>query len=678
VSSPATKEAAESALRAGRLAEAATLYESLCATAPRDSANWSALGEIQAAIGEFANSVVSLKKAVTLNPQQGSLWASLGASQLDLGKLDEAAESLHTSLQLHPNQPGAHYNLAATLVRLGRHDEAIDNYRQAIALNPLFAEAWLNLSSLYSHRGEYNQAIRAAEEALRLRPAFPEARNNLGQALAALGQNDQAVECYRAALKLSPDYPEAHSNLAASLVHRGRPQEAGQHARRALQLRPDFPEATNNLGNALIRLGEIREAVRVLSAVPVGDRGHDLVQDNRLLALNYDPDLSPGTIADEHRLWGHRHTQAGTGAPRQSHRRLRVAYLSPDFSAHSVSFFIEPILRHHDRMAFEIHAYANQAGGDHVTDRLRGCCDHWHTVHQINDDRLAEQIRADEIDILIELAGHLRDNRLGVLARKPVPVQISYLGYPNTTGLEAVNFSLTDSVLDPPGTESLYTETLLRLPAGFACYQPPTDAPAVSPLPMLANGHVTFGSFHTLAKLNRDVLSRWSKLLHQLPAARLRLQTFGLGEPAVCEQVLQKLTAIGIGADRIELRAECSFPDYLRAHHEVDICLDTLPWSGHTVTCHALWMGVPTVTLPGNRRAGRLGASALAAAGLRELVATDEGDWLERTAALAADPARLGNLRAGLRDRLRSSPLCDAGRFVAGLESAYRKVLARG
>ncbi len=678
MASPATKEAAETALRAGRLPEAAGLYESLCARSPGDADAWATLGDLRAALGQFEQSAEALQRAVALRPQQAGWWGNLGASQLDSGKPAKAIVSFRESLRLSADQPGIHYNLGAALTRLGRLDEALRAYQTAISLRSDFAEAWLNLGSLHSQRREYDLAMRAAEEALRLRPAYPEAMNNLGQALTTLERHDEAVVRYRAALDLLPDYPEAHSNLAASLVHRGQLREAAIHARRALARHPPFWPAANNLGNALIRLGEIDEAVAVLSAVPADSPTHVVAQDNLLLALNYDPAQTPETIAAAHRHWGGRMRRSATAAPRREHRRLRIGYLSPDFSSHSVAFFIEPVLRHHDREHFEITAYADMAGADDVTRRLQGQVEHWRAVHALDDRSLAALIRDDEIDILVDLAGHLHSNRMPVFADRAAPIQATYLGYPNTTGLESMDYCISDDILDPPGSETLYTEKLLRLPSGFACYQPPADAPAVVPPPAIANGYITFGSFHTLAKINAAVVARWSGLLQRLRGTRLRLQTFGLSDPSMREKIHSAFATHGIAPDRIDMHPESSLADYLYAHGQVDICLDTLPWSGHTTTCHALWMGVPTVTLAGDRHAGRLGASALKAATLPEFVALNQMDWQERVLLLATDTARLKSLRSGLRDRIAASALCDGAGFVTALESAYRSLVHTG
>ncbi len=669
-----TKEAAESALRAGHLSEAAGLYESLCAQQPGDADSWAVLGDLRAALGQFDRSADALQRAVALRPQEAGWWGNLGASHLDLGKPDEAIKSFHESLRLNANQPGVHYNIGGALTRIGQLDEALRAYHSAITLRPDFAEAWLNLGSLHSQRRDYSEAMRAAGEALRLRPGYPEALNNLGQALASLDRHEEAIARYREALKLKPDYPDAHSNLAASLTSVGLPSEAAAHARQALRLQPSSGHAASNLGNALIRLGEIPEAITVLSAVTTDvPTAYTVARDNLLLALNYDPAQTPEGIASAHRQWGRKFPAPTPTAPRPHRRqRIRVGYLSPDFSSHSVAFFIEPVLRHHDRDHVEITAYADVSRADAVTQRLRGHVEHWCEVNTLDDPALYRQIRNDDIDILVDLAGHLRHNRMPVFADRAAPVQISWLGYPNTTGLEAMDYCFTDEILDPPGSDSLYTEKLVRLPGVFSCYQPPADAPPVAPPPVLRNGYITFGSFHTLAKINSPVVVRWSALLKRLPESRLRLQTYGLGEQAVREKLLAAFVANGIDAKRIGLHGQTSMHDYMAAHGEVDICLDTLPWSGHTTTCHALWMGVPTVTLSGDRHAGRLGASALRAAGLPNLVAGNRDDWQDRAQTLASNPAHLEHMRSILREQMLSSALCNGAEFVKNLEAAYR------
>jgi predicted O-linked N-acetylglucosamine transferase (SPINDLY family) len=402
-----------------------------------------------------------------------------------------------------------------------------------------------------------------------------------------------------------------------------------------------------------------------------------------LASINYSDRGSPAVLYEAHRAWGEVHgrplPQADSYAnERNGERRLRVGYVSPDFRQHSVAYFLEPLLRSHDRNAIEVFCYAEVNWPDATTKRFQGLADHWVTTVGMSDEALVERIRRDRIDILVDLAGHTAKNRLPVFANKPAPVQVTWLGYPSTTGLAAIDYRLVDTVTDPEAEGGAFScETLVRLPAGFLCYGPPQDAPAPAARPHLSIDTLTFGSFNNASKLSASTIEAWARLLVRLPAARLLLK----GKPFACAvtraSFLERLLRSGVAKDRVELLGWLPDESHLALYDRIDIALDPFPYNGTTTTCEALWMGVPVVTLRGDRHAGRVGASLLTQIGLTDLIADSVEAYVETAAALADDPARLAELGQSLRPRMAASPLCDATAFARKIEAAYRTMWQR-
>ena len=359
---------------------------------------------------------------------------------------------------------------------------------------------------------------------------------------------------------------------------------------------------------------------------------------------------------------------------REAARRLKIGYVSPDFRGHSVAYFVEPLLKGHDRQAVEVFCYAEVTRPDTVTAHLQGLVDHWLVTVGLSDEELAERIRADGIDILVDLAGHTANNRLRVFARKPAPVQVTWLGYPNTTGLEAIDYRLVDAVTDPVGEADAWaSETLVRLEGGFLCYGGLKDAPEPTVPPCLKTGTVTFGSFNNPAKVSAATFDAWATLLSRLPQARLLLKGKPFADAATRALFLARLGERGVAAERVELVAWLpGTAAHLALYHRVDIALDPFPYNGTTTTCEALWMGVPVVTLRGDRHAGRVGASLLSQIGLTDLIANSVEEYVEIALALARNPGRLDDLRRALRPRMAASPLCDGRAFARKMEAAFR------
>lgn len=512
------------------------------------------------------------------------------------------------------------------------------------------------------------------EAVLATDPGNVHANVALGNLLAQRGQRDAAAARYRRALATDPGLPEAHCNLGNVLRDSGRLDQALACYEKALSLRPNFAEALYNLGNVLKDVGKVREAVaayrRAMTLAPQDTQ----LQSNFLCALNYAPGERPADIHAEHLAFGRRFDGTRDARPfansRDASRRLRIGYVSGDLRKHPVALFLEPVLAEHDRTRFEVCCYYNYPWSDVVTERLRSHADVWRDVWRLDDDALADRIRGDSIDILVDLSGHTGENRLPLFARKPAPVQATWLGYLNTTGLRAMDYRITDAQASPPAFDALHCERLVRLPNSQWCYRAPAGTAAVAPAPSTRNGYVTFGAFSNLAKIGPGVVALWCELMRRVPASRLLLM--GPGLDSIRGEFLARFTALGINASRIELREAEPLLEYLDCHRAVDIMLDTFPYAGGTTTCHAAWMGVPVVSMAGDTVPSRGGASVLHALGLGELVAADGERYLEVAARLAADRARLVSLRRELRERMAGSALCDATAFTRDLERAYQ------
>jgi len=456
--------------------------------------------------------------------------------------------------------------------------------------------------------------------------------------------------------------------------------------RRATELNPGHHEALNNLGYVHLSLLEPEQAVEDFHRAVAARPDFAVGWHNLLFARSYLPELDPDACLAERADWGRRATAAAgpPPAPPAARRRggtdpVRVGYLSPDFRFHPVGFFIEPVLAAHDRSRAWVACYANVAAPDAATERMRAQADAWTNVSGLSDAEVARRVREDGIDVLVDLAGHAGGTRLPVLAYRPAPVQAGYLGDPLTSGLEAVDYRLTDAWADPPGAERWYSEALVRIPGGFCCYRMPYDAPPVTPLPAGSTGAVTFGSLMNPAKINRRVIALWARVLQAVPDAHLLLFRHDFASAALRERFTAAFRAEGVDPERVTCEGRRGANrEYLAVYDRIDVALDTFPFCGHTTTCEALWMGVPVVTLAGRLFAERMGVSLMNRVGLPELVAEDADGFVATARDLAADRGRLAALRAALRDRVAGSSLCDAAGFTRTLEDVYRDLRARG
>lgn len=562
---------------------------------------------------------------------------------------------------------------------LGRHEQAIERLRRASELRPGHAGTWFNLGIALRSVGHWEDALAAFQEAVRLDPRFSDAQDCLAHALISLNRLDQAIVALEYSLNLRPENAEMRSNLGSIYQAKGHLQEAETCYREAIRTRPHLPIAVDNLGSVLTAQGKLQEAIAIYREALGRHPRHFRAASNLLLTLNYVSGLDPHEVYREHcsfemhlpvgsRPWVHRRSS-------ETDRRLRVGYVSPDFREHSVAYFIAPILSAHNRTAFEIACYSDVPRPDGITERLRSLADIWRPIAGWTDERLAEQIRADQVDILVDLAGHTAANRLPVFARRPAPVQVTYLGYPNTTGLAAMDYRIADGFTDPDGCEKFYTETIVRLPGCFLCYQPPAEYPDIGRLPFERNSHITFGSFNNLAKLQPEAIAVWAKILRSITGSKLIVKNPSLGDVATRDRLAQTFAAHGVQNEDLILRGPTSTSfEHLSSYSEVDIALDTFPYGGTTTTCEAMWMGVPVVTVEGSTHAGRVGASLLRSVGLDAFIAEDSNAYVERAVRFARDQSALSDLRSNLRNRMQNSSLCDASRFTKDLEHAFREM----
>ena len=504
---------------------------------------------------------------------------------------------------------------------------------------------------------------------------------DLGVILSAENRVDEAIETFRNALEGRPGWAEPLINIGNVLRNHDRFGEALEAYREAIAVQPSNVSAHHILGSALGRHG-LREASRehYLEALRL-EPTDAVVHSSLLYLMGYDPNLDPATRLNEHVWWDRLHGPGMAAAPahaneRSPNRKLRVGYVSADFRTHAVAHFILPIYEAHSRRDFEIYSYAKMSALDAISERFRELSDGWRITLGLADSNVAELIRADKIDILVDLGGHTSGNSLGLFCLQAAPVQVSYFGYPHTTGLRAIQYRLTDAIADPPEDRSYDTERLVRLPGTWCCWDP-QPAPDVTSAPIVANGYITFGGIHNLLKVNDGVVDLWSRVLHAVPGSRLMLYRHTFNDVAR-SHFGQKFMDRGIAPDRLEMRTTgVDGISHLREYSKIDICLDTQPWSGNTSTCESLWMGVPMLTLRGSQAAGRQSATVLTAVGLGELIAETPEQFVDIAVKLAASPQQIVKLRARLREQVKRSPLCDSKTFTEHLENAYRNMWQR-
>jgi protein O-GlcNAc transferase len=632
--------------QAGRLGEAESLCREMLRNNPDDPNALNLLAGLASQSGRASEAVESLTRAVSVAPTAGALHFNLGLALGALERWSEAAAACRRAADLSPKNIRAWFSAGSFLRRAGKVAESLASQDKAVELNPNSADCHCGRGLALHMLGRLEDSAAAFRHALQLKPDDYPALNNLGLVLVESGHLDEAIACFDKVLKIRPDDAAPHLNIALALFHRGDWPQAAAAYRKAAELNP-----TNST-----------------------------IAGNFLYAMQFQPDYDATALLHENQIWNERH--AAPLAPhirphnndRTPDRRLRIGYVSPNFREHSQAPFILPLLRLHDRQAVEVFCYSDVVKPDAVTAKMQQCADVWRNTAAMSDEALADAVRADRIDILVDLSMHMAGNRLLCFSRKPAPVQVTWLAYPCTTGLTAIDYRLTDAFLDPPGTDAFYTEKSIRLPRTFACFDPEAlQAPwpdLIAP-PAQQNGHITFGSLNNFCKVNEPLLKLWSGVLHATHGSRLRLLA-----PAgtARERTLAVFAKFGVAPDRIEFVDGQSRALYLKELNRIDICLDTIPYNGHTTSLDAMWLGIPVVTRIGHTASGRVGISLASNLQMTDLVARSDEDFVKIASGLAGDSSRVAELRQTLRQKLADSPITDANRFAEDVQSAYRQM----
>jgi predicted O-linked N-acetylglucosamine transferase (SPINDLY family) len=632
---------------AGRLADAEGAYRRILSQQPENADAMHLLGVLAMQAGQHAQALDLMAQAIALCPSVAEYHSDFGLALATTGRLAEALAAYRRALELRNDLPEAHNHRGSALFSLGRTAEAVAEYRKALELREDYAQAW----------------------------------DNLGCALMVEDQTEEAIAAHRRAIALRPDSAKAHNNLAVAQARKQQYDVAFGEFKKALSLGPGSAEIYFNFGNMLFDDGQMDEGIANYDRGLARDPSALHIASSRICALQRHPCYDQQKLFVEQRKFNQAYAvplakfiQPHTN-DRSPERRLRIGYVSADFRDHVAGCNLLPLLWERDREGFEVTCYSNTLSADRDTELFRAAADWWRNIEGMDDESVAQIIRDDQIDILLDLSLHTGGNRLLAFARKPAPVQATFIGFPGSTGLDAIDYRLTDPYLDPPGeNDRFYSEESIRLADSFWCYDPramrvPDDP--ISPLPALKGQPIMFGCLNNFCKVNDRVLELWAAVLHVVGDSRLML----LIPPGTArERVVGKLHELGVDLARLQFVGRQGRGEYLKTYEQIDIGLDTFPYNGHTTSLDSYWMGVPVVTLVGQTVVGRAGWSQLCNLNLKELAGRTKEEFVQIATALAKDKGRLSEMRKGLRQRMKDSPLCDAKRFAGNVEAAYRRM----
>lgn len=653
--------------------------------APEDASIWNNLGNFQREREQFSEALATLQQAVALNSELAEAWVNLALTQQGLNQLEQALQSWSRAVAINPDWPLALSHRAALLFQLGRFQECIEAYAQWIRVQPNNLDPRYQRALVLQKLGQSAAAITSYKEILSIDPAHHSSLNNLGNLLTQAGDFLAAEHCLRTLIELAPNDAHAYGNLGVALKAQRRFIEAIAVYRTALKLKPDYTHALNNLGTILKDLGSFHEAIDCFDRALEQDPNYLDAHSNRLFTLSLMPRQDPVKYLRRASEYGatikHNIGSFDRHSTRIGHSRsgpLRVGFVSGDLKSHPVGYFLENFIKHLDRTRITTVAYTTNSHEDALSLRLRNQFEEWHTLVGLSDEQAAKQVNDHAIDVLFDLAGHTAHHRLPLFARKPAPVQVTWLGYFASTGVPGIDYLLADDYSVSQQHEQHFTEAIWRLPETRLCFTPPSASAQilVSELPALRRGHLTFASYQNLAKINSDTITVWSKVLKHFPNSRMRIQNTQLSDPNVAENFRQNLGQHDIEESRVELLGACARDAYLQSYAEVDIVLDTFPFPGGTTTCEALWMGVPTITLVGDTLLSRQGGSLLRAAGYEDWIATNTTEYFAKVIHFASDLEQLSAIRQGMRPQVIASPLCDSQRFARCFESAVQDMWA--
>jgi protein O-GlcNAc transferase len=630
--------------------------------------------------GQLAQALALYQRVLKIQPKHFDALHLSGVVATQSKKHKLAVDLIAQAIEINPNVAASYSNQGVSLKELNQLVAAVASYDKAINLKPDYAEAYFNRGNALKDLKQLDAAVESYDKAIALKSDYVEAYNNHGLALQELKRFDAAVASYDKAIEIRPTYSEAYYNRA-NCLHSLKQFEAAEVSYcKAISIKRDYSDAHNNLGSVLQTQGKLDNAIenyRIALSIKPND---PVIFSNLLFALIYHPDKSAEEIFTLYQEYEDRfgepcrkvwrdHTNN-----RETLRRLKVGYVSPDFRTHSVPLFLEPLLAHHDKGLVEVYAYAELMQEDAVTARCKSYVEHWIPTLGLSDAAMAERIRADGIDILIDLAGHTNKNRLGVFALKPAPVSVTWLGYCSTTGLKAIDYFLTDAACVPLGCEELFSETPWRLEPAAYVYRPKEGMGKVSPLPAATRGFVTFGTLTRAVRINYRTVRAWAEILKQVPGSRLVFDSKDFWDEGMKEALAAKFAAHGINRERLEIGYHSPPWDVLRA---VDIGLDCFPANSVTTLFETLNMGIPFITLAERPGLGRCGSTILEGVGHPEWIAKSEAEYINKAVGLASDLTALANLRAGLREKMEASPLMDEIGFTRRIEAAFQEMFVK-
>lgn len=667
--------------QAGDLAGAEQLYRSILTKVPTHPATLCNLGAVLVRQDQVEAAAQCYAMCLAESPGYPDAHYNYGNLYRRIGQYRDAVNQYQLCLRANPRHGSAQFNMGLAYSSLGELAAAVNCYTQTLAVEPNHADAYNRLGDAYLRLGKVNEGIEQFRIYTSLKPTDPRGLNNLGLAIANAGRSAEAVDILKRAIAMRPDYPDAHNTIALAYEALGRKDDATEHYQEAVRLNPEFADAWSNYGTNLTEQGRIDEAIAAFRFSLKARPNTSQIHSNLLLTLNYSSHLAPEDIAEEHKQWADLYAPGETPPPAvptdsSPDRRLRLGYLSGDFRDHTVSGFIEMVLSNHDRTKFQLTGYANVGRPDATTLKLQKLCDQWRLVHGMNDEAIAAQIREDQIDILIDLSGHTAGNRLLACATRPAPVQMTLFGYPNTTGMRAFDYRITDDIADPPGqTEHYYVEQLLRLSGLAWGYRPPTDAPEVGPLPSTTQNVFTFGCLNNAAKISQECLETWVKLLLAIPQSRLVLLA-GQSQTGA-DRLRKKFADANIDSERVELLFRLPRQEYFATYSRFDLALDPFPYNGGITTCDALWMGVPVLGVAGKSYVSRQGVSVMTHVGYPEFIADSPAQMIEVAKMWSSNREWLADIRSGLRQQLIKTGVADGAKYARRLESGLRQAWFR-
>jgi protein O-GlcNAc transferase len=665
----------------GKLTEAVDSYQKALRLSPNSARVHINLGETLEALGKIPEALSFFEKAVKVAPDDPDVHTRLGIALFSQGKDVPAQACFERVVVLTPDNIQARIALGIIFGNRGDLQRSIAQFREAVRIAPESGEVHLNLAATLVRAGILNEAVSSLRRAIELAPELPEAHYNLGVALGSMGQMEEALSAYQKTIVLNSNYAEAHANIASILWKKSQYQQSLEACDRALLINPELAEAHVTKGNILKDWGLVEEALKhyrkALSINPeLAEASANLIFSQHYLSSCQVEEVHKDIVA-----WNQRHSKAlipknvHFSNPPISERRISIGYVSANLRTHPGGFFLGAVIANHDREKFKICCYVDIEKEDEHSRRIKANVDEWQLIPGLTDEALANRIRADGIDILVDMNRFTGGGHLLAFARKPAPIQVTWMGGPiMTTGLETIDYVLSDRIHTPPEYEQFFVEKVVRLNNAYAIYQAPPYAPPVSSLPALNQGIITFGCFNYIAKIQRLAIDLWAEILKEVPNSQILLQSKAFGQDEPRQHIHTLFADRGVDPSRILLCGSVRHNELLEKYNQVDIAFDPFPYSGGITTCEALWMGVPVIAMPGNVVTVRHTISHLHNAGLDELIADTPSNYKALAVELASDLPRLADLRATLRDRISHSPLCDGAAFTRQLEEAYQKM----